>query len=53
LGPLQVRQYGLSASIPGAKPRAITASGGLINRLEMSEEADLDAALARFEQLDR
>jgi Transcriptional regulatory protein, C terminal len=29
LGPLQVRQYGLSVSIPGAKPRAILTMLGL------------------------
>ena len=31
----------------------LTVEGDLINRCEMFDEADLDAALARFEELNR
>ena len=31
----------------------LTVEGDLINRCELFDEADLDAALARFDELDR
>ena len=42
------------ASTPsGGGSHLLTVEGDLINRCELFDETDLDAALARFDELDR
>ena len=42
------------ASTPsGARSTIVTVEGDLINRCELFDEADIDAALARFDELSR
>ena len=41
------------ASTPSGGDRLLTVEGDLINRCELFDEADLDAALARFDELSR
>lgn len=69
LGPLLVWRDGAPVMIPGAKPRAILSQegfdaqrrvigifmveGDLYSRVEVFDEADLDTALARFDELTR
>lgn len=44
-------QQGFDAEQPGIA--VLTVEGGMINRFEYFDEADLDAALARFDELER